>query len=298
MKERLRTGIGVSIGFLGFVVTANCGPPTVDVPGGGGTDSGGNVNDVPCDVTPILNAPPTSTPYGVVSIRGRAAGATRLVVTGGPNPQAGDVMQDGSFCVDVPVATPSENNLIISVQCGNGRSSDKTSSLMVSSDIGIPASPFTLCDGSSPTMAKCGMVEDCTNGKDDNCNGMIDAADPACSGCRPDALSSMTAGGPVILPGKYEGLQLCPGKSAFFAVEAKRNQTIKGTLTHMRAKGLLDIFLVDTDGKTTLKSNMLTVDTKSVTESISGDGGKYYLQVTGRNNASNTYTLDISVTGP
>src|SRR5206468_890049 len=138
-----------------------------------------------------------------------------------------------------------------------------------------------LCNGSSPLTAQCGPKEDCMNGIDDDCNGLVDKEDPACNSCNPDGVGSPDANAPILEPGKYDGLQICPGKSDLFGIQALPNQTIRATITMQASRGLLDLYLIDTDGKTTLDFNQSQSDSKSVSYAVGATGGKYLLQVAG-----------------
>jgi hypothetical protein len=48
--------------------------------------------------------------------------------------------------------------------------------------IDVPIDTFVGPDGNVPDGECNGGAEDCANGKDDNCNGLVDCADPVCQG--------------------------------------------------------------------------------------------------------------------
>ncbi len=245
--------------------------------------------------TPVLDPLPDTIPYTVATLRGRAPDAKRVIVEGGANPSASSVLPDGTFCVDVPTPNPGSYMFQVFAQNDVGLLSNGSAMVTVAFDPSAP--PITgamTCGGADPAGCA-GSVEICGNGRDDDCNGLIDDRDPACVTCPDDALEpNDSTSAPRITPGRYDNLQVCPNNPDYYGVLLHDGETIIAHIYFSTAAGNLDLELLDTDGTTALERSTSVTDDEMVMHTVA-TGGVYWLHVFGTGGAANTYSLDVQV---
>jgi hypothetical protein len=142
-----------SLSFFVLAAALGCGPPTVDLPGGNSQttsdrDGGGQGALTPPSIQPV----PARYPHARLSIRGVAAGASRVLVEGAGNPVVAPVQPiDGSFCVTVELAAiPAHYTLDVRSQGGDGRLSEAAIVKVERARDATVAPGTELCDGSPP----------------------------------------------------------------------------------------------------------------------------------------------------
>lgn len=99
----------------------------------------------------------------------------------------------------------------------------------------------------------------------------------------------------TLAPGTHSNLQACPGDPDWYVVDVPAGRTIGASLTHDPLRGDLDLFLLDSDGRTQLASSR-TVDPVEEVSSRNVTGGRAYLLVlSGDSRSQNAYDLSIAV---
>jgi hypothetical protein len=135
---------------------------------------------------------------------------------------------------------------------------------------------------------------DCADGKDNNCNGLVDACDPGCNGCVDDALepNSTPFFVPMVAAGTYQ-LQICPCAPDYFAFTVAPGGVIHVEATFDNTIIDIDLMLqLPADAEAMSTNNVAISETTTNTEMInytSTSGGTYYLKV---------YPYDTSKFGP
>lgn len=282
-----------SLALAGALALAACGPPSVDRPDVGSIftpDAGGAPPP-----RPTVEAAERRVPYPLATLRGAAAGRRVIVEpSGGANPVAKAVLR-GEFCVDVPLPEPGEYGFVIHTQDEDGQLSEPSAPVYVTFD---PAAPPVLgartCSGADP--AGCAnAVEICGNGRDDDCNGLVDDEDPACRACQDDVLEpNDDPGAPRIEPGRYEDLKICPLNQDYYGVFARRGEIIDARIAFTHARGNLDLHLLGLDHRTILARSVGLTDREVITHTATA-AGEYKLRVFGEGGASGEYTLELQV---
>jgi len=259
-----------------FCIAAACSadPPSFnDPPDAGGSGGPGAIRLDP----PAVTAPET-TSAATAAVRGSAPGASLVVVqTGGANNVVARVLPDGSFCVDVPVATGA-NTLHVTVLAQGSKSQETVTQVV--RDPGATAPAQATCAPPPPPGG--------------SCNDAQAMCDPVCNGCAEDAYQPNFAPGEAPALGMkraYQKLQLCPCHTDWFTFVAHPNQSIGITATYAKASGFdLDIALyrggdvlptmgsaapVAASAAATSGSNA----TRTITFTAASTGGAYYLRV-------------------
>ncbi|MEM9192588.1 MAG: hypothetical protein AAGF12_25660 [Myxococcota bacterium] len=215
-------------------------------------------------------------------------------MTGGENPLAAAVLPDGSFCVDVPMPTPGSYAFGIRSQGATGLFSETMATADVVFDSGAPpVAGATTCAGSSPLDCM-GGSEICDNDVDDDCNSLIDFADPACQSCQPDILEPNDEfASPRLDPGRYENLRLCSGESDYYGIFANEGDVIEVRAFFTHADGDLDLVLFDS--QQTMLTSASTMDDDEVLAFPVTATDQLVLQVVGVAGAENEYVLNIVV---
>jgi hypothetical protein len=284
----LRSG-GIALFLLALTA---CGPNVPMRDGSTGPDAG------PPPPVPTLDPVPTPVPYTVATLRGRAPESRRILVRGSDNPIASAVLPDGTFCVDVPMPNPDSYAFEVLGQNQEGVFSEGSAMTTVVFDpASAPVPGLTTCSGMDP--AGCAAAtEICDNGRDDDCNGLADIRDPACSDCVDDVFEpNDDVGAPRADPGRYEGLAICPGNTDYYGIYARAGDTLRATIFFSHASGDLDMELLGTDRSTVLMTSASMDDDEVVTLDVT-ETGEYKLRVWGPSGSMNGYTLDVDVTSP
>jgi hypothetical protein len=112
--------------------------------------------------------------------------------------------------------------------------------------------------------------------------------------CDPDSLepneTSTTA--ELIGEGTFEDLSLCAGDEDFFRLEVPAGTFLSAVLTHAASVGDLDLYLLESDGESTIDAALTSSDEEKVEANISA-GGTHYLKVVGFQGATNSYHLSV-----
>lgn len=282
------------VALLALLAASGCGPSV-------GPQDAGSIFDAQAmdpPPTPVLTGFDTPVPWPVATLRGRATSARRIYVRGPGNPIFSAVLPDETFCVDVPLGTPSTFNFELFSQGNDGQFSEMSANASIVFDPGAPpVSGATTCDGSDP--AGCiGATEICGNGRDDDCNGLRDDLDPACATCMDDVLEpNNDTEAPRVDPGRYENLKICPGNQDYYGLFVREGETLNVRLFFSHAAGNIDAELLDTDWSTVLERATSLDDDESLmfVATVTGEVKLHVFGAGGTGGVENTYTLDVDI---
>lgn len=277
---------------LPLVLAVACESPLV-LPDAGRSD--GSVEAPPA--APQLETLPERIPYPLATLRGRAPGARRVLLRGGPNPVTTTVLPDGAFCLDVRLSEMRDYEFSLYAQGTSGVLSASATVASVTYDASAPRPPSgSTCSGADPVACSLPVSEICDNGRDDDCDGRTDASDSDCSTCDDDALEpNDDTNAPAVSPGRYDNLQICPGNDDYFRIRANAGETIRATLLFVHASGDLDMALYAANGTDRLAVSE-TSDDDEMLSFTATEAGFYTLFVYGYEDAENSYSLDLAVT--
>ena len=265
---------------------------TAERPGGDKPDAGVQGDEL---VAPTLDVP-MSTPNATVAVRGMTGGS-RIVVKGGPGePVVRSVLPTGGFCLDVPLMDSGPTPLLAYALKDGAISPAATFEVTRDAAAPIPMSP--MCLGMEAPVCVAEAPSNCTNDKDDDCNGFTDECDTGCNGCVEDALGPNWEPFyvPMIAVGTYN-LTMCPCRTDWFAFQASA-----GEIIHARAT--FDSVAIDIDMKlqtvaaaegnmtTSLASSTTTTGIEEITWTATS-AGIYYLKVYTYKGENKPYTLRI-----
>ncbi|MBW2464846.1 MAG: PPC domain-containing protein, partial [Deltaproteobacteria bacterium] len=230
--------------------------------------------------------------------RGRAPEARRVLINGSDNPLVTPVLPMETFCLDVPMPNPGTYTFEVTSQNSGGIFSTGSAMVTVEFDPGAPPIlGLVTCSGADPAGCA-GATEICENGRDDDCNGLVDDRDPECIECVDDIFEpNDDAAAPRLDPDRYEGLSLCSGNEDYFGVYARAGDTINASLFFSHPSGNIDAELLGLDRSTVVDSSTSTTDDEFVTHTAT-ETGEYMLRVWGPGGAMNGYTLRLDVTSP
>ncbi|HEV7556993.1 MAG TPA: PPC domain-containing protein [Kofleriaceae bacterium] len=256
--------------------------------------------------TEALTAPsidpsvPVSTPNDTIAIRG-STGGTRVLVKGGPGePVVNSVLPTGGYCLDVPLAASGPTILYV-IALKDGDISGATP-ITITRDPSAPAPASPRCnDVEQPTcgVESAATSDSCTDGKDNDCNGYVDACDPNCNGCKEDAFGPNWDPFfvPMITAGKYP-LEICPCRSDWFAFDVAVGDVIHATITFDPTKIDLDLLLqVPADAEAGATTAVATSRGTTGTEDINWTAtaaGIYYLRVFAFSGDTASYSLTVN----
>lgn len=270
-----------------------CGDPSLSGRDGGvsGYDAG---QLGPPPPAPAVSPAPTRVPYPVATLRGSAA-AKRVIVEGAGNPIATTVLPDGSFCVDVPLLATGPYSFTLFAQGLDGQLSEPAGPIPVTFDVNAPGIPDAeTCTGADPAGCPA-STEDCDNGRDDNCNNLVDDRDPACATCTDDLLEpNDQPGAPRIEARRYDELRTCPADQDYYGVYLKAQESLSARLFFVHASGNLDLHLLARDQVTVLARSTSLDDDELITHTATATG-EYTLRVFSDDGASTTYSLDLRI---
>ncbi len=251
----------------------------------------------PPPATPIVNPVEARQPYSVITLRGQSA-AKRIVVEGAGNPVVARTLPGEAFCVDVPTPAIGAYVLKVYAQGADGQLSETPATVNVEHDAAAPAIAMAeTCSGEDPAGCQ-PTTENCSNGRDDDCDGLRDDRDPDCATCTDDLFEENDrAPANEIDPGRYDGLQLCPGDADYYLVSARQGQTITARLFFVHsADGDLDLQLRASDGTTVLERSTSSTSDEMVTYASTATGAAdFYVLVYAEATHGNAYTLDLAV---
>ena len=124
----------------------------------------------------------------------------------------------------------------------------------------------------------------CSNGKDDNCNGFTDQCDTTCNGCVEDGFGPNWTPFfvPMVAAGTYM-LAICPCRDDWFAFQAAQSDVIHVKATFSTAEIDLDLKLqtaADAEANSTnsVASSVTTTATEEINYTVT-TAGLYYLKV-------------------
>ncbi len=299
-NSRLRLFVACSLSVLLLA----CSDPVAEIDndsGVGPTGDGGGTGKPTPPETPYVQPIPARIPYPVITIKGAASGAERVILMqNGRNPIAQPLGSDGSFCFDMPADEPGDYTYSLEAHA-NGLVSERREIVMVTMD---PAAPVTTeienlrtCSGADPEGCRL-QVEDCERIGDEDCNGLADAADPVCSSCTADYLepNDTAAVVPGYEPDVYDGLTLCANEVDYYGVNLDTADAVNVRILFSDAEGNLDLELLPPGGGEALIASTTTTDDESVFYRALLPG-KYLIRVFGRTSLDTaSYSLRISVT--
>jgi hypothetical protein len=209
-----------------------------------------------------------------VSIEVRGDGNTTHVSPAAPS---------GAYCVDVPLAPVNgTTSLDVSAVTESGVASEPTLiDVERFHDAWRPVNPTCADVVTCQATETCGTEED----NDDDCNGLSDSCDPACTGCPEDAFSpnATPARAAVLRPGNYYGLWLCPCETDWFRFELDEDATVQ--LSASFDGDAIDVDLRLYGGLIATSENSAPVASSISTEPIESIeytaqvAGTYYLRV-------------------
>lgn len=267
-----------------------CGPAEASRPGDGDLDlsDSGTGQPTPPE-TPYVNPIPVRIPYPVVTIRGGAPGAERVVLMqDGKNPVARQLGSDGSFCFDMPAQEPGNYSYSL-VAFRDGLSSEEAATVEVTMD---PSAPVTAevedlmtCLGTDPkdcvdNLELCGIK---TDPEPTECDDYLEPNDSA-------------VGVPGYEPNVYEGLMLCPNESDYYGVNLEAGDAVNVRILFSDLEGNLDLELLSPGGGEVLIAGDSIDDDESVFYRAA-TAGRYVVRVFGRTALDTAaYSLRISVT--
>lgn len=278
------------------LLLAGCGDPEPS------RDIGGGLFEIDGGVAPAPNPPlvdplPAVQPYGVLTLRGSAEGR-RLFVEGSGNPLTVGIEPGGGFCADIPLPSPGTYEISVRVQAEDGQLSDWAGPFVITYDPrATPIPGAATCTGADP--AGCSEAfEICGNGKDDDCNSLIDEQDPRCAPCVDDPLEPNDEVGSPRIPvdRAYDDLAACPGDPDWFGIGLETGQTLAATIRFSHAEGDLDLELVAPNRRDLLADSRSFEDVEQLTYTAT-TSGVHHLHVFGSSITSNTYRLELQVTG-
>jgi hypothetical protein len=140
-----------------------------------------------------------------------------------------------------------------------------------------------------------GATEICDNGRDDDCNGLRDLADPACSTCEDDIFEPNDGlGAPRLDPGRYDGLVLCAGSVDYYGIFVGVGDTIQARALFVHANGNIDLQLYAPDRSTVVGQTTSMTDDESL-EYVATEGGEYKVRVAAPGSENTQYVLVITV---
>jgi hypothetical protein len=224
---------------------------------------------------------PDRTPFGTVAIRGRADGASRVVIKNEDQSSVNSLLPGGDFCVDSPIADGASVTVEVYAVAEDGNIS-QPASVEVAQDPGAPPPADPTCTDSG----ECAAEEDCGgNGTDDDCNGFKDECDPQCNGCDDDFFepNDTPFSVPMVPSDTYEGLKICPCREDWYAFLVGEGGIIHAKIEFSHAEVDIDMHLYKAEdaemhNDTTVAASADSDDNEEINYTSTGPG-TYYLRV-------------------
>lgn len=285
---------------LGAWSLAACSP-TVGLPDGGFSILPDR-NITPAPGAALVDPPPPVTPYEIVTFRGTAEGRRVFVTANGINPESSTLGSGGAFCIDVRITNP--GTYLFDVQAygqDNQIGAPLPEKIQVTYDPSAPeiGNDLMTCGGVHPRGCT-GQIEICDDGRDNDCNGLRDAEDPACNPCQDDNLEDNdNQAAPSIQPGQYPGLNLCPADPDYYGIYVRQGERVSAQVTFAHAEGDLDLDLLSVrtsqdDDRMVLMRSATIMDQESISYTATVTG-VHMLAVYGSMSTSNTYDLVVTL---
>ncbi|MBA3397669.1 MAG: PPC domain-containing protein [Deltaproteobacteria bacterium] len=248
---------------------------------------------------PAIVETPLTTPRGTVAVRGTTDGA-RVVVKGGPgDPVVAPVLPTGGFCIDAPLEATGPTSFTV-YALKNGLVSPSTE-ITVTKDSAAPIPSMPQCLGMEQPVcvAEDTASNNCTNDKDDNCNGYTDECEPTCNGCVDDGFGPnwVPFFVPMIADGTYP-LQICPCRDDWFAFNLVQGRSLRVRVTFTSTALDLDIKLqtpaaAESNSTVSVARSATTTGIEEFTY-VAAATGTYYLKIYSfRDGGTGKYTLTI-----
>ncbi|MGE0787358.1 MAG: PPC domain-containing protein [Sandaracinaceae bacterium] len=248
----------------------------------------------PPEIDPPL---PSVVAWPLITIRGNAPGARRVLVRGAANPTVREVLPDETFCVDVPIPMTQAYSLELLSHSASGLFSEPTTASIEFDPTAPPGAIIPTCNGSDPRGCM-GATEICDNLRDDDCDSRVDDDDPDCSTCANDLLESNDelASAPRLPPGEYADLVVCPSDDDYYGFFLRMGQRLDVTIQFRQADADLDLELYDAAGAL-LDSSASVTDDEMVSYPAPADGEVVLRVFSPSASATATYTLLLTVSG-
>lgn len=265
----------------------------VSAPDAGGPMDAAGSADPPSK--PTLDTPPARQPWRILTLHGRAPGARRVIIEGAGNPVASPVLPDNTYCVDLELETADTYQVTVLAQGADGQLSEPAGPATVVFDPAAPGIPgLATCSGADP--AGCSTtIEICDNGRDDDCNNLVDARDPDCATCTDDPLEpNDDAAAPRLDPGRIDGLTICPGNQDYYGVFLRAGETMTARVFFVHANGNIDAELLGLDQRTVLMRAASLDDDETLTHTATVTG-EYDVLIFSPDSTSNDYALDLRI---
>jgi len=242
---------------------------------------------------------PTATPNGTVAIRGTTEGA-RVVISGGPgDPVVKSALPTGGYCIDAPLQASGPTTLT-AYALKDGKISPPTT-VTITKDAGAAIPPNAVCAGTEEPVCD---VEDsshanCTNNKDDDCDGYSDACDTGCNGCADDGFGPNWSPFfvPMVMPGTYT-LAICPCRADWFAFYVTQGQVVHAKVSFNASAIDLDMTLqtpknAEANNNMYVASSLLTSSPEEINWTANATG-TYYLRIFSyKDDGAASYTLTV-----
>lgn len=280
-----------SCSILGFLlVSSAC---KVDPPDDGKT----NPDAGPSGLRAPRVEAPERTPLTTVAIRGRADGASRVVIKDEETQDAtvSPLLPGGDFCVETMIPAGAASSFLVYGVAEDGNISEPAS-LQVTHDNNSPPPANPKCtDG-----GECAAEEECGNDADDDCNGFRDECDPQCNGCEDDYLepNDTPFSVPMITADTYPDLKICPCREDWFSFLVGEGGRINATISFDHVAIDIDMELwraadAEAHSGQPVASSRSTNDSEEIDYTSTGPGA-YYLRIYSfRADGQGSYTLRV-----
>ena len=270
-------------------------------------DTGGNQKNVDAGEE-ILKPPSLSaaalTPLSTVALRGKATGATRVVIKpdGSNTSQVSPLLPGGDYCVDADLPAAATTTFKVYAVAESGIISEPSSVDVTQDD-----SAATPADATCSDTGTCGTEEICDNSLDDNCDGLKDQCDPQCNQCQDDYLepNDTPFEVPIVQSDSYRELKICPCRDDWYSLPVPAGGRVHVIVTFNKDAIDIDLKLYEAataeqDG--TPVATSASVDGTEEIDYTSTNGGFYYLKVYGfsadtPNTSQGTYDMTVDLPG-
>jgi len=208
-----------------------------------------------------------------------------VVIKGGPgDPVVEPVLPSGGFCIDAPLLANGPTTLFVYALKDGIISPPAMVTVTQDASAAIPQSP--MCQGMEQATCtpEAPSSSDCSDGKDNDCNGLVDECDPGCNMCQDDALgpNSTPFFVPEIAVGGYS-LQICPCAPDWFSFTVNAGDIIHTKITFDTTVVDLDMMLqtpkqAESNDTANLAISEGTTNTEEITYTAT-TAGTYYIKV-------------------
>lgn len=248
---------------------------------------------------PTLSAP-ALTPLSTVALRGKATGATRVVVKpdGTNTSMVSPLLPGGDYCVDADLPSAATTSFKVYAVAESGIISEP-STVDVTQDDSAATPPDATCSDTG----MCATDEICDNTLDDNCDGLKDQCDPQCNQCADDYLepNDTPFEVPIVEANSYRELKICPCRDDWYSLPVNAGGRIHVIVDFNKDDIDIDLKLYEADAAEQDGDPVATsasVDSPEEIDYTSTNGGFYYLKVYGfstdtPNTSQGTYDMTV-----